>query len=55
VPETPDWHLWLTDEMRTWCERMEIQLTVELKYDPKCIILCFESESDATQFAMIWF
>jgi hypothetical protein len=54
VPETPDWKLWLTEEMITWCEQMGIPLTVELKYDPQCIWLCFESESHATQFGITW-
>lgn len=53
-PETPDWKLWLTDEMITWCAQTGIQFTVELGYNPKSVSLCFESESHATQFGLIW-
>jgi hypothetical protein len=54
VCETPDWQLWLTDEMITWCEQTQIQFSVELKSDPKRIWLCFESHAHATQFAITW-
>lgn len=54
VPETPDWQLWLTNEQLAWCEKTQIEFTACLSQNPQTITFVFESESQATQFAITW-
>ena len=54
VPETPDWQLWLTEDQLAWCKKTQIEFTACLSQNPQTITFIFESESQATQFAITW-
>lgn len=54
VPETPDWQLWLTAEQLVWCEKNQIEFTASLAHNPHTITFIFETQADATHFAITW-